>query len=202
KHEKILNEALAAIQARRYWSPFSEMPSPRVYGETAAADGEAAFRRHLGQPFELDQPGINGAAGKEQSPFGLQLHVTYPKPDADVLFAAVERAQAEWRKAGPKAWAGVSLEILARLNKASFEIAHSVMHTTGQPFMMAFQAGGPHAQDRGLEAVAYAWREMSRIPRTAVWEKPQGKNPPLKMEKRFAIVPRGLALVIGCSTFP
>ena len=27
------------------------------------------------------------------------------------------------------------------------------MHTTGQGFVMAFQAGGPHAQDRGLEAV-------------------------------------------------
>ena len=46
KHEKVLNEALAAIRARGYWSPFSEMPSPKVYGETAAADGEAAFRRH------------------------------------------------------------------------------------------------------------------------------------------------------------
>ena len=30
--------------------------------------------------------------------------------------------------------------------------------------MMAFQAGGPHAQDRGLEAVAYAWDELSRVP--------------------------------------
>ena len=67
---------------------------------------------------------------------------------------------------------------------------------------MAFQAGGPHAQDRGLEAVAYAWDEMRRVPTTARWEKPQGKNEPLKMEKRFRIVPRGVGLVIGCSTFP
>ena len=57
------------------------------------------------------------------------------------------------------------LETLARINKASFEIANAVMHTTGQAFMMAFQAGGPHAQDRGLEAVAYAWDELSRVPR-------------------------------------
>ena len=33
-------------------------------------------------------------------------------------------------------------------------MANAVMHTTGQAFPMAFQAGGPHAQDRGLEAVA------------------------------------------------
>ena len=39
----------------------------------------------------------------------------------------------------------------------SFELALAVMHTTGQAFPMAFQAGGPHAQDRGLEAVATAW---------------------------------------------
>jgi len=67
---------------------------------------------------------------------------------------------------------------------------------------MAFQAGGPHAQDRGLEAVAYAWDEMSRVPAEALWEKPQGKNPPLKMKKQFEIVGRGVALVIGCGTFP
>ncbi|MCX8115865.1 MAG: phenylacetic acid degradation protein PaaN, partial [Burkholderiaceae bacterium] len=78
----------------------------------------------------------------------------------------------------------------------------AVMYTTGQGWMMAFQAGGPHAQDRGLEAVAYAWREMAFVPREARWEKPQGKNPPIVMEKRFEVVGRGPALVIGCSTFP
>jgi acyl-CoA reductase-like NAD-dependent aldehyde dehydrogenase len=44
--------------------------------------------------------------------------------------------------------------------------------------------------------------EMSFIPRAAHWEKPQGKNPPLAMSKRFEIVGRGVALVIGCATFP
>jgi phenylacetic acid degradation protein paaN len=65
---------------------------------------------------------------------------------------------------------------------------------------MAFQAGGAHALDRALEAIAYAYVEMTRTPRTAIWEKP-GKVP-LKMEKTFTVVPRGLALVIGCNTFP
>ncbi|MEO8509241.1 MAG: phenylacetic acid degradation protein PaaN, partial [Betaproteobacteria bacterium] len=83
-----------------------------------------------------------------------------------------------------------------------FEIANAVMHTTGQAFMMAFQAGGPHAQDRGLEAVAYAWDELRRVPASAHWEKPQGKNEPIRMEKRFRVVPRGIGLVIGCCTFP
>ena len=42
--------------------------------------------------------------------------------------------------------------------------------------MMAFQAGGPHAQDRGLEAVTYAWDQMRRVPAKSLWEKPQGKG--------------------------
>jgi phenylacetic acid degradation protein paaN len=50
--------------------------------------------------------------------------------------------------------------------------------------------------------VTYAWDEMRRIPASALWEKPQGKNEPLRMEKRFRIVPRGVGLVIGCCTFP
>ena len=36
----------------------------------------------------------------------------------------------------------------------------------------------------------------------ARWEKPQGKNPPLVMDKRFEVVGRGVGLVIGCATFP
>jgi phenylacetic acid degradation protein paaN len=202
KHEDTLKHALAAIETRGYWSPFAEMPSPKVYGETAGADGEAAFKAHLDQPFRLDQPTTGETVGAEQSPFGFALGIRYPKADVDALIAAAAKAQRDWRAAGPRAWVGVSLEILARLNRASFEIAHSVMHTTGQAFMMAFQAGGPHAQDRALEAIAYAWDELRRIPADAHWEKPQGKNPPLAMRKRYMVVPRGLGLVLGCSTFP
>lgn len=202
KHEGALQKALAAIETRGYWSPFAEMPSPKVYGETASADGEAAFKAHLDRTFELDQPATGETVGSETSPFGFQLGARYPKSTPDQLIEAAQNAQRSWRAAGPKAWAGVSLEILERLNRASFEIAFSVMHTTGQAFMMAFQAGGPHAQDRALEAVAYAYDQLRRIPADAHWEKPQGKNPPLAMQKRFTIVPRGTGLVLGCCTFP
>ncbi|BCQ51401.1 phenylacetic acid degradation protein PaaN [Burkholderia gladioli] len=202
KHEATLQQALSAIETRAYWSPFAEMPSPKVYGESAAADGEASFRAQLDKPFELDQPASGGKLGAETSPFGFPLGIRYPQASPDELIAAAAAAQAGWRAAGPSAWIGVSLEILARLNRASFEIANAVMHTTGQAFMMAFQAGGPHAQDRALEAVAYAWDALRRIPAEAHWEKPQGKNPPLAMHKRYTIVPHGTGLVLGCCTFP
>ncbi|RFU44016.1 phenylacetic acid degradation protein PaaN [Paraburkholderia sp. DHOC27] len=202
QHEDTLQKALAAIETRGYWSPFAEMPSPKVYGETANADGEAAFKAHLDKPFNLDQPSSGETVGAETSPFGFPLGIRYPKSDPNALLAAAAHAQTSWRGAGPKAWIGVCLEILARVNRASFEIGYSVMHTTGQAFMMAFQAGGPHAQDRALEAVVYAWDQLRRIPADAHWEKPQGKNPPLAMQKRYTVVPRGTGLVLGCCTFP
>jgi phenylacetic acid degradation protein paaN len=202
RHRATLDRAVQAIGERSYWSAYPESASPKVYGEGAAEAGKASFDALLGKRFPLTQPATVGDVGGEKSPFGITLGVTYPRPDIDGLFAAVGRAQDQWKKAGPEAWAGVSLEILARINKASFEIANAVMHTTGQAFLMAFQAGGPHAQDRGLEAVAYAWDELRRVPASAHWEKPQGKNEPIRMEKTFRVVPRGIGLVFGCCTFP
>jgi phenylacetic acid degradation protein paaN len=202
RHKALLDRAVQAIAERGYWSAFPESPSPKAYGEGTAEAGKAAFDALLNKPFPLKLPGTVGQVGSEKSPYGRVLGVTYPKVDVEQLFTAVGKAEAAWRKAGPEAWVGVSLEILTRINKRSFEIAHAVMHTTGQAFVMSFQAGCPHAQDRALEAIAYAWEEMRRVPAKAYWEKPQGKNEPLKMEKHYRIMPRGVGLVIGCNTFP
>jgi len=202
KHQATLEAAVAAIHTRGYWSAYPEMPSPKVYGEDAHDAGKRAVDAVLGKEFPLDQPGRSGWAAPERSPYGVPLAVRYPVCEAQALVEAAGAAQAGWQKLGAQGRVGVCLEMLARLNRASFEIAHAVMLTTGQGWMMAFQAGGPHAQDRGLEAVTYAWDEMRRIPAEAVWEKPQGKNPPLKLKKHFEIVGRGVALVIGCGTFP
>lgn len=201
-NREVLEQAVAAAASRGYWSPYSESPSPRAYGETAADDGRQAFEALRGHDFPLDGHAGSETVAGERSPFGFDLDITYPKATAAELVQRASDALDSWRDAGPKAWVGVCLEILKRLNRRSFEIANAIQHTTGQGFMMAFQAGGPHAQDRGLEAVAYAWQEMARIPELADWEKPQGKHEPLRMQKRYTIVPRGVALVIGCSTFP
>jgi phenylacetic acid degradation protein paaN len=202
EHQDLLERAVRAINTRGYWSPFPEIPSGKIYGENANDAGKAAFQDRLKKSFPLDEPGITGRIGAEISPYGFPLEIRYPKVDLDALFSGIETATKSWQSADPEMWVGVALEILHRLNRRSFEIAYAVMHTTGQAFMMAFQAGGPHAQDRGLEAVAYAWTEMNRIPKTAHWEKPQGKNESLKMEKRYRVVPRGISLIIGCCTFP
>ncbi|MCK7500855.1 MAG: hypothetical protein MZW92_69760 [Comamonadaceae bacterium] len=98
-----------------------------------------------------------------------------------------------WQKLGVDGRTGVCLEILGAAEQGELRdrLRGDAHHRPGLR-LMAFQAGGPHAQDRGLEAVAYAYREMSFVPREAHWEKPQGKNPPLVMEKRFEVVGRGV----------
>ena len=202
KHRATLDGALKAIATRGYWSPYPEVASGKIYGETANADAKAAFEASLNKPFELDQPGTIARVGKEVSPYGFALGVTYPKPAIGALIAAAKAAMIAWRKAGIEARTGVCLEILARLNRKSFDIAYAAMHTTGQGFMMAFQAAGPHAQDRGLEAVAYAYAEMSRVPTAARWEKATGRGDPIRLDKTYTLVPRGIGLVIGVSTFP
>lgn len=202
RHQSTLEQALNAIQSRDYWTPYSENPSPRVYGEDANQKGEEAFKATLGNYFALEMPGITGEVAGEPSPYGIEMGVRYPQVDHNVLIPEMKKAMKAWRDAGVDTRAGVCMEILDRLNKNSFEIAYGVMHTSGQGFMMAFQAGGPHAQDRGLEAVAYAYRAMKEVPESATWTKPQGKHDPLVLEKKFHIVPRGVALVVGCSTFP
>jgi phenylacetic acid degradation protein paaN len=202
KHADTLARALTAIAERGYWSAYPESPSPRVYGETAAAEGEAIFRSYLGGDFPLDQPGGGGRVATEASPFGVDLGVSYPHADVDELIAAATAALPAWRDAGPQTRLGVCMEILARLHANIFELANAVQFTSGQAFVMAFQAGGAHALDRALEALAYAYAEMTRHPATADWEKPAGKGDPLRMTKTFHVVPRGVALVIGCNTFP
>ncbi|MFE9604248.1 phenylacetic acid degradation protein PaaN [Streptomyces hokutonensis] len=203
RHRPTLDQALEAIRTRAYWSPHPE--HPKAYGEHGSLDaaaGKAAFDALLGTRLDLGQPGTDDWVGGETSPYGVELGVTYPHADLDVLLPAMRAGQRAWRDAGAETRAVVSIEILKRISDRTHEFAHAVMHTSGQAFMMAFQAGGPHAQDRGLEAVAYAYAEQVRTPAVAEWTKPQGKRDPLVMNKEFTPVPRGTALVIGCNTFP
>ncbi|MCX4963464.1 phenylacetic acid degradation protein PaaN [Streptomyces sp. NBC_00654] len=205
-HRPTLDRALDAIRTRDYWSPHPE--HPKAYGEggapgsLGAAEGKAAFDAVLHTRLDLGQPGTDGWTGGEISPYGPELGVEYPHADPDILLPAMKAGMGAWRTAGPETRALVCLEILSRVSARTHELAHAVMHTSGQAFMMAFQAGGPHAQDRGLEAVAYAYQEQTRTPLTADWSKPQGKRDPLRLHKSFTAAGRGISLLIGCNTFP
>ena len=198
-HKGTLEKAVAAIYSREYWSPYPE--SPRSYGDAAPDEGEAAFRTRLGSDFELGQTGAFISVA-EDSPYGIDLGIRYRQSRIDDLLGAAEVAMGAWARASVDVRSGVCLEILDRLSAQSFEMAHAVMATTGQGFLMAFQAGAPHALDRGLEAVAYSYTEMTRLPASMRWEKPQGKRDPIIIDKTWRIRPRGVAVTVGVSTFP
>jgi len=201
-HRELLDKAIEVAGARDYWSAFPESPSKSVYGEDAAPAGERAFQALLGAEFPIEVPGASGTVATERSPYGIALDIRYPKADPAELVAAARAATPAWRAVGPQGRAGVAAEILRRINARIFELAHAVQHTTGQAFVMAFQAGGAHAQDRGLEAVAVALAESTRIPALTTWSKPQRGADPLRLAKTSTVVGRGVALVIGCNTFP
>ncbi|SDQ85769.1 phenylacetic acid degradation protein PaaN [Pseudovibrio sp. Tun.PSC04-5.I4] len=201
-HKATLFQAVKTSKSRDYWSAYPEIASGKIYGETAKDDQAAEFEALLGNPFKLDQPTNGNWTGAETSPYGKKLGVTYEDASAEDIIAASKAAGKSWGSASVEERVGVALEMLERINKKSFLIANAVMHTSGQAFMMAFQAGGPHAQDRGLEAVAYAYDAMTQTPNEVTWTKPQGKHDPIVLDKKFRVVPRGVALVIGCATFP
>ena len=202
-HRETLQLAREALASRGYFSRYPESPSPRVYGESAAQDGLVAFEAHLGTDFTAlgDQPTDGTFAGSEVSPYGPQLRIRYPRLDVESAMAAARGTMPAWREAGALTRAAVCVEIVDAINKRSFEIANAVMHTAGQPFVMSFQAAGPHAQDRALESIVGALVEQERVPASVVWEKP-AKDAPIRMRKDYKIIPRGIALVIGCNTFP
>ncbi len=199
-HSETLDRAVQAIEERSYWSAYPE--HPKAYGEEAPSVGESAFNDLLGKSFATDQAHDGYIEVAESSPFGIELGVTYLATDIDTVISAATASMGPWGKLSAQKRADICLEILDRLAGNSFEMAQAVQHTTGQSFLMAFQAGGPHALDRALEAVAYAYSEQKRLPDPLTWEKPQGKRDPLVIEKRWITRPRGVAILIGVSTFP
>lgn len=202
-YAQTLQQAIGALHARSFFSFFPENPSPEVYGPESDRQGREAFDRLLHQRFEgLYQPGPPAWVGQEESPFtGQALGISYPFFPTQTLMERAQAAFQIWRKVPADTRATLLLQSLDGLRARFFELAYATMHTTGQSFLMAFQAAGPHAADRALEAVAAGYEELNRFPREANWEKPAGKYP-VKLHKTWQAVPKGVALAIGCATFP
>lgn len=204
KHQEVLEQAIKAVHKREFYAQYPEMPSPQVYGEHADSEQKKTFDSQLGQKFtRLKQTHDEWLESDEQSPYTLEpLSISYPafsQPDRYVQAAL--KGWADWKHTDAKTRAGILMESLDRMRAHFYEIGYATMHTTGQAFMMSFQASGPHAADRALEAIALGYQELSRFPNKLVWEKPAGKVN-LKLEKFYTTVPKGLSLAIGCATFP
>jgi len=203
QYKSILENALNALRNRYFFSQYPEMPSPAVYGEDAQARGLQAFENQLNKPFDRLLQGGEWVTSSEKSPFRNELiGIQYPVyKDVNQYIENSKKAFQSWKKLSVEERTGILIECLERIKNHFYEIAYATMHTTGQAFMMSFQASGPHANDRALEAIAMGYHELTYFSPQTTWTKPMGKIT-LNLEKEFVPVPKGISLAIGCSTFP
>lgn len=199
-HKNTLEEAMEALSTRQFYSPYPE--HPKAYPAELDAVGKDAFGRLLNQDFqELDQAAEEWV-GEEVSPlWQTGIGVRYPSISVEQYVKNSNGAAKSWSKTSILERAGILIESLERVRARFFELAYATMHTTGQSYMMAFQASGPHAADRALEAIAMGVTELTRYPEQLDFSKPLGKFN-LEVSKSWKPIPRGVGLVIGCSTFP
>lgn len=201
QYRERIDRAIQANRERTYYAPFPE--NPKSYPEDAAALALSRFQACLNNDFtELLQEKPLRFEGEEISPY-LQtgLGIRYPIFSDKLLVQTASKALDIWRKVSFNERAGILAACLDRMKERFFDIAYATQHTTGQSFMMAFQAGGPHAADRAMEVIAMGMEELRRVPESCVWDKPMGKFN-ITLQKTWKAMPRGVALVIGCSTFP
>lgn len=201
KHQQALNTAVKALGERTYFTPYPE--NPKAYAEDADAKAKAWISAAMNNDFKgLKQAGEIGWSGEEVSPFlQVGIGVKYPLFSVENLINNAQNAQKSWSKVDVNTRAGILIETLEKISARFFDIAYATMQTTGQAFMMSFQASGPHANDRALEAIAMGYQELTRYPEKVEWVKNFGKFD-LKINKDFKPVSKGVGLVIGCSTFP
>jgi phenylacetic acid degradation protein paaN len=202
RHAPTLQSALNAVQTRISWSPFKDSPSTKIHGPEKPVQGKAAFAARLGHRYVIDQPGVVAWTGAEVSPYTQKpLGIEYPVSAPEALIDAATNAMRTWRKVAPDVRIALCLEIAMRLYERNFEMAHSIMHVTGQSYVQAFSGSGPNALDRGVEALAYAHKAMHDIKPTATWQRVFGKDN-VSLAKTYTLMPRGIGLVICCASFP
>lgn len=200
KHKAFIEEAVKALHQRSFWAAFPE--SPKAYAEGGDAAAKSWIGQQMTQDFkELSQEG-DSWIGEEFSPFlQLGIGVRYPTLPVEKYLSNATHDWNDWKKLSVSQRAGILTECLMQLRSRFFDIAYATMHTTGQAYMMSFQASGPHACDRAMESIALGYEQLNMVPEFVTWTKPMGKFD-LVLEKDFHAIPRGISLVIGCSTFP
>lgn len=189
-----------ANRERKFFAHYNE--NPKAYNDDLNAAGLAAFQAKLNTNYALPGNTQSDFYGEEISPYlqtGLGIH--YPKTSVDVLINQAQDGFNQWRKLNPQQRFDILFETLEAVSARFFEIAYATMHTTGQSFLMSFQASGPHACDRALEVMVTGLEQLQYYPADVDWVKNMGKFD-LTLHKNYKAIPKGIGLVIGCSTFP
>lgn len=199
--QDLIEKAIEALKERTFYSHFPE--HPKAYSEDGLQKANEWFSNQLNSSFnELNQDNSTQLLSSEISPYTQKsLGITYPSINIEKLIENASKVTESWRYATPETRVSVLTTSLEYIKTRFFDIALATMHTTGQSFMMSFQASGPHACDRAMEAIALGYKELKNYPIETEWEKPMGKFN-IKVKKNWRAIGKGTSLVIGCSTFP
>jgi phenylacetic acid degradation protein paaN len=196
-----VQQLINANKNRLYFAQYNE--NPKAYPETAQSEGLLAFQTKLNSNYNfLLNDSTSEFYGEEISPYmltGLGIH--YPQLKANDLIDKSTVAFNQWRNIDIDTKYAILTQSLENVSKRFFELAYATMHTTGQSFLMSFQASGPHACDRALEVLVAGYEQLSYYPKQIEWVKNLGKFD-LTLHKNYKPIPKGISLVIGCSTFP
>ncbi len=195
-----LAELIKSNRERKYFSFYPE--NPKTYEESLQDAGLAAFQARFNSNYTFVDDATENFIGEEVSPY-LQtgIGLKYPQYTIDTLIDNSTSAFNIWKNTSLDKRTEVLTNSLDRVKNRFFELAYATMHTTGQSFLMSFQASGPHACDRALEVIATAHEQLNTYPANVEWTKNMGKFD-LTLNKNFKAIPKGISLAIGCSTFP
>jgi phenylacetic acid degradation protein paaN len=201
KHSELISNSVNAIYKRGYYSPYPE--NPKSYSEELAIKSKGYLASIMNSNYEeLSQTKSRTWVGEEVSPY-LQtgIGIKYPQSQIEDILLFSGAAMRDWQKVSIEERVALLVECLEQVKLRFFDIAYATMHTTGQPFMMSFQASGPHSNDRALEAAIVGYQELTKYVKETDWIKPMGKFD-IKIHKNWKSIPKGIGLAIGCSTFP
>ena len=125
--------------------------------------GKEAFEAYLGRPFPLEQPGTDGWVGTRALAVRAATSASATRtPTLDALLAAAQAGMPAWRDAGPGRPRGGLPGDPRPDQRPHFEIAHAVHAHQRAGVRDGVPGRRPARAGPGLEAVAYAYAEMTR----------------------------------------
>ena len=141
-------------------SAFPESASPRSMVKAPPRAGKAAFDRLLGPSLSRSRSRPTSATSRASGARSASCSgATYPARHRWLVRRGRARARPV-EKGRSRTWAGACRKSFrASTRRASRSPIYGDAHV-GSGVHDGVPGGGPHAQDRGLEAVAYAWDEV------------------------------------------
>lgn len=204
QHRPMMNSAIVAVKSRQPYSPFSDELTS--YERAQIEQGEIRFKRLLDSKFQIDRHSLadigEKRVGKETSPYGFPLGISYRAEHFDSLVKKANRSMSKWEHLSVELRSALLCEAITRIHADTFLFSHVGMHTSGHGFFMGFHANAIHAQARALESVARICQITAELTQQLDSELTVGDAQPQRILRNFQPKPAGLSLVYSGRVAP